>query len=285
MQVISFINMKGGVGKTTLAVNIAYGLASLYRKKVLIIDADPQFNATQYLLETDAYLRHTKDQAKGTLFDIFIPNRPGAVSTLRGRATEINRTNMPMSDCTCKIFEGGRDKGKLDLIPSTLTLMEIETSKRGTETLLKSYLRDKARGYDYVIIDCPPTISIFTQAAIIARDSYLVPIKPDPLSVIGLPLLQRWLEEFIYLFGLKIDLAGLVFTLVRSPITGRMRDIIKELREQRKDEVFVAQLDQANDVAKSVEEHLPVFKYRENSKTSNQIVQITQEFLDRTSGV
>ena len=67
MQIVSFINMKGGVGKTTLAVNVAYGLASLHRKNVLIVDGDPQFNATQYLLETDAYLQHTEDPAKGTV--------------------------------------------------------------------------------------------------------------------------------------------------------------------------------------------------------------------------
>jgi chromosome partitioning protein len=260
MQIVSFINMKGGVGKTTLAVNVAYGLASLHRKNVLIVDGDPQFNATQYLLETDAYLQHTEDPAKGTLHDIFMPRRAGPVSTVRGRARGINRANMPLSDCSCVVFDGGPGRGKLELIPSTLTLMEIETSPRGTETRLKSYLREKAGGYDYVIIDCPPTISIFTQAAVLARDKYLVPIKPDPLSVIGLPLLERWLEDFTDISGLKIDLVGLVFTLVRSPQPGRMRDIMEELRQQRKGDVFAASLDQATDVAKSVEEHLPVFE-------------------------
>ncbi len=71
MQVISFMNMKGGVGKTTLAVNIAYGLALLHKKNVLIVDADPQFNATQYLLKIDTCLAHVEDPKKGTLKDIW----------------------------------------------------------------------------------------------------------------------------------------------------------------------------------------------------------------------
>jgi chromosome partitioning protein len=67
MQVISFMNMKGGVGKTTLSVNVAYGLAYFHKKTVLIVDSDPQFNATQYLLGSDAYLKHLQDDKKGTL--------------------------------------------------------------------------------------------------------------------------------------------------------------------------------------------------------------------------
>src|ERR671910_410335 len=84
MQVISFVNMKGGVGKTTLAVNVAYGLAYLHRKKVLIVDSDPQFNATQYLLQDDVYLGHINDPTKGTLKDVFLPSRPGPVNTITG---------------------------------------------------------------------------------------------------------------------------------------------------------------------------------------------------------
>ena len=66
MQVISFMNLKGGVGKTTLAVNVGYGLAYFHKKNILIVDADPQFNATQYLLRDKAYLAHLNDEKKGT---------------------------------------------------------------------------------------------------------------------------------------------------------------------------------------------------------------------------
>lgn len=283
-QIVSFINMKGGVGKTTLAVNVAYGLAYNHKKKVLIVDADPQFNATQYLLEDNRYLKHIKEE-KGTLSDIFVPRRLGRVDTVSGKSKKKNREKMSLNEAKLNIFDGGAGRGKLDLIPSTLQLMEIETSRRGTENNLKRFLSEKATGYDYVIIDCPPTISIFTQAAILASDKYLVPIKPDPLSVIGLPLLERWLADFTEDNGIKVDPVGLVFTLVRGPTPRRMQEVMSELRADRTDEVFDAHLSQADCVARSVEEHQPVFLFKKSHKTTTQLLAITQEFLTRTTGV
>src|SRR5665213_2104020 len=248
MQVISFMNMKGGVGKTTLAVNVAYALAYFHKLKVLIVDGDPQFNASQYLMSTQAYLDHLSDPKKGTLKDIFVPKRPGPVNTFTGTAKSINKSKIGLGACTCSIFNGGEGRGKLDLVPSTLSLIEIETSKRGTESKLKNYLKEKATGYDYVIIDCPPTISIFTQAAILASDKYLVPIKPDPLSVVGLPLLERWLSDYLYRSGLEIDSLGLVFTMVRGATPKRMKEVMADTRAQRKGAVFTAHLSEATDV-------------------------------------
>jgi chromosome partitioning protein len=282
VQVISFMNMKGGVGKTTLAVNIAYGLAALHKKNVLIVDADPQFNATQYLLEDEQYLKHINDSKKGTLRDIFVPRRPGRVRTVPGSAKHINKSKMALSECTCSIFRGP-GKGKLDLIPSALALMDIETSQRQTENRLKNYLHEKAKGYDYVIIDCPPTISIFTQAAVSASDKYLVPIKPDPLSVIGLPLLERWLEEYTDDAGVKITTVGFVFTLVRGPTPKRMTEVMQDLRNTRPDAVFADYLSESTDVAGSVEAHKPVFRFKPNGKTGREIMKITEEFLSRVS--
>lgn len=283
-QVVSFINMKGGVGKTTLAVNVAYGLAQLHRKQVLLVDCDPQFNSTQYLLEDDDYLKHISDKKKGTLRDVFVPRQPGNVSTVRGLAKPTNKTKMAIEACTCRIFNGGPGRGRLDLIPSTLNLMDIEFSRRGTERNLKAYLEQKAIGYDYVLIDCPPTISVFTQAAILASDKYLVPIKPDPLSVIGLPLLEVALQEYCDDAGQEIESAGIVFTLVRGPAPTRMQEVMADLRAERGEEVFDSELGLATVVAESVEYHQPVFQFRRRSKAARQIVEITEEFLQRTGG-
>lgn len=276
------MNMKGGVGKTTLAVNVAYGLAYFHKLNVLIVDGDPQFNASQYLLSTKAYIQHLGDPKKGTLKEIFMPKKPGSVNTVTGAAKPTDKSKMSLGACTCSIFDGGPGRGKLDLIPSTLSLIEIETSKRGTESKLKNYLNEKATAYDYVIIDCPPTISIFTQAAILASHKYLVPIKPDPLSIVGLPLLERWLEEYSDDAGIAIKKVGLVFTLVRGPLPGAMRDAMDDLRKNRKSEVFNHFLSQATDVAKSVDRHEPVFLYNSNCKAARQIREITSEFVART---
>jgi len=163
--------------------------------------------------------------------------------------------------------------------------MEIEESKRLTEVRLKHFLKDKAGAYDYVLIDCPPTISIFTQAAVLASDKYLVPIKPDPLSVLGLPTLERALEEYAEDAGKGIEQVGLVFTLVRGPTPKRMKELMQELRDKRKAAVFSAHMSQSTDVAKSVEAHQPVFLYSPNVRASSQVISITKEFLERTSGV
>jgi chromosome partitioning protein len=241
MQVISFMNMKGGVGKTTLAVNVAYALASLHQKKILLVDGDPQFNATQYLLSPKVYLDHINDPKKGTIEDIFLPRRPGAVSTHSGTAKTFNKTKMGLADCTIKIFDGGRG-GKLDLLPSALSLVEVQNSPRQTEARLRAYLQEKATHYDAVIIDCPPTISIFTLAAMLASDKYIVPIRPDSLSVIGLPLLERYIEDFMTDAGQKIEQVGMVFTLVRGPTPHAMRNVMEDLRKQRKSAVFTDHL-------------------------------------------
>lgn len=281
MQVISFINMKGGVGKTTLAVNVAYGLAFWHGKKVLIVDSDPQFNATQSLVDDDAYLKHINDENKGTLYDIFAPRRPGPVRSVTGTAKNINRQDMSLNACIFRVVHNTLSGGRLDLIPSDLALIELEFSQRGTERRLKAFIETKAQGYDYVIIDCPPTISLFSQAAILASGKYLVPIKPDPLSVIGLPLLERWLDSFTSDNGITVGRVGLVFTMVRGPIPTLMRSVMNEIRAQRAGDVFQTDLSEATAIPAAAEAHKPVFLMPRSSKTTAQIKKITQEFLGR----
>ncbi len=106
-QVVSFMNMKGGVGKTTLAVNVAYALARVHSKKILVVDGDPQFNATQYLLEDEAYLEHVNDEKKGTIRDIFVPRRPGKINTVKGLAKPTNRAKMALTDCSVAVYNPG----------------------------------------------------------------------------------------------------------------------------------------------------------------------------------
>jgi chromosome partitioning protein len=270
------------VGKTTLAVNVSYALAYVHKKTVLIVDGDPQFNATQYLVDDNDYLAHLENDKKGTIRDIFVPRRPGRVSTVKGMAKPTNRTKMPLSDCSLTVFDGGQHRGKLDIIPSTLQLMDVETSSRQTEAKLKTYLKEKATGYDYVIIDCPPTISIFTQAAILASDKYLVPIKPDPLSVLGLPLLERWLADYTDDAGTEVEQVGLVFSMVRGPTPQVMQEVMDEMRAQRTATVFADHLSVSTDAARSVIAHEPIFLHRKHSRPAHQILRIAEEFLKRT---
>lgn len=282
MQTIAFINMKGGVGKTTLAVNVAYALTFYHRKKVLLIDGDPQFNATQYLLTDKAYLAHLNDPKKGTIRDIFLPKMPGPVSTTTGTTKHSNKSKMALSDCTCTIYAHRGGPGRFDLLPSTLALIEADNLQRGGERRLKAYLQGKTSGYDYVLIDCPPTISMFTQAAILASEKYVVPVKPDPLSVVGLPLLEQWLESFTEDQGITLKQVGIIFTSVR--MTNAMLGIMADLRQRTPKAVFGDYLGQATVMAESVAHHRPIFFYKPYSRAAAQIIGIAEEFLKRTGG-
>jgi chromosome partitioning protein len=291
MQVVAFMNMKGGVGKTTLAVNIAFTLAAIHDKRVLMVDVDPQFNATQYLVQDDRYLAHINDAAKGTIRDIFVPRNPGPVRTVAGGTRAQSRAKMDLADCTLTIYDGARPgyarggRGRLDIIPSTLELVEVQNSPRQTEAKLANYLKEKASHYDYVLLDCPPTISIFTEAAILASDKYVVPIRPDPLSVLGLPLLERYIADYTVDAGKKLEQVGLIFSLVRSPAPNTMKNVMAELRKRRRGAAFEAISTVSTHVAESVEAHRPLIYFNKaSSKLKEQYLKISLEFLKRTGG-
>lgn len=291
MQVISFMNMKGGVGKTTLAVNVAYGLATTHDKKVLLVDVDPQFNATQYVVNDDDYISHINDPSKGTVKDIFTPRTAGAIDTIRGLSRARDRSKMSLEECTIPIYSRQKPgnarsgSGSLDLLPSFLNLVEVQTARRQTEAKLKAWLDEKATSYDFVIIDCPPTISIFTEAAILASHKYVVPIRPDALSVVGLPLLERYISDFTVDLGNKIEQIGIIFTQVRKPTPKAMQGVMDELREARKKAVFKQISTVATSVAESVEHRQPVIYFKKASaKTKEQFLDITAEFLSRAGG-
>jgi chromosome partitioning protein len=117
----------------------------------------------------------------------------------------------------------------------------------------------------------------------LASNKYIVPIKPDPLSVLGLPLLERYIDDFTGDAGQKLQQIGLVFTMVRSPAPQAMRFVMDDLRNRRKAAVFHDVLSQATAVAESVDRHEPIIKFKKtSSKVKMQILDITKEFVKRT---
>lgn len=210
MKIVSFVNMKGGVGKTTLAVNIADFLANRNLKKVLLVDVDPQFNATQCLLKGDDYVKYIQDGGT-TIKDIFNNTKSTSVSVVDG-TTAIE----PVPYSNIKPYKTSRG---YDLIPSQLDLFRFEMAPgQGTENRLKNYLNYiKGTGeYDICIIDCPPTPSVWMTSALIASDFYLIPSKPDPISMTGLDLLEGIIKERKENYGCACKCAGLVLTITET---------------------------------------------------------------------
>lgn len=204
-KIISILNMKGGVGKTTLSVNISYILSHFHQKRVLLIDIDPQFNATQYLVDQDQIVEHF--QNKKTIVDIIMPKKEEEID-LVGRGKRKKAPPQKLSDFIINISE------RFDIIPSSLSLIEIENSERGAEHRLKNFIKNFCKHYDIIIIDCPPTLGIHTLSAFLASEYYLIPIKPDNLSSLGLPLLERALERYKDNHSHRLKSLGQVFTIV-----------------------------------------------------------------------
>lgn len=278
MKVISFVNMKGGVGKTTLAVNMADFLTKRHSKKVLLIDVDPQFNATQCLLKGEDYIKHIEGNGT-TIIDIFNYKKSASVSVVDG-ATE--KESVPYAN----IHPYKTNRG-FDLIPSQLDLFRFEMAPgQGTENRLKNYLNHirETEEYDICIIDCPPTPSVWMTSALIASDYYLIPSKPDPISMTGLDLLEGIIKERKENYGCGCKCAGLVLTLVETN-TLVFKNAVSYFSESEKWKSYLYKsfvLKRTN-IAKGQLEGTFIFDIYDSDLSRN-FSGIAQEFLKRMEG-
>lgn len=208
MKVISLINMKGGVGKTTLSVNIAECLVRKHNKKVLIVDIDPQFNATQCLFTTEQYMEHLRNKRE-TIIDVFDRDTRVNISVVDG-VTESSAKQL--SD-----IKPVEIKSNLWCLPGNLELCRLEIAPgEGRENRLKKYLEKNSDAFDYVIIDTPPTPSLWMTSALIASDFYLIPVKADPISLTGIEMLNSIVSDKKDSFDLDIKCIGLVLTITEN---------------------------------------------------------------------
>ncbi len=202
MKVISFINMKGGVGKTTSTVEIGTLLAKEHGKKVLIIDIDPQTNSTLSLISLEKW-EELKDDS--TIADVLGMNKG-----MSSRGDEYNINNAVIQN-VCGI-------NNLDLIPShlELTFLDLDlVSVPARESVLKNQIDGIETEYDYILIDCPPNLTLAPQNALIISDYIIVPVVPEIFPSIGLPLLvnrvNKWKKSFR---ECNVEFLGVVFTKV-----------------------------------------------------------------------
>lgn len=267
-KVITFINMKGGVGKTTLAVNVAYTLYKIENKKVLLIDMDPQMNATQYTLNEEQMQEILEDRNK-SVYGCLSPDYQ-ANSVLQGYS-KINEEKW--------IFH----VDGFDIIPSSLDIMTLNLSARPHK--LSQYIKEElAKKYDVVIIDCPPTISDYTKVSLLASDMYLVPMKADPLSVFGLPMLENYVKETIEKdFQHEIEFVGIVLNMVipERLLYKKNKPIIQKRWKQK---LFQNELKQCEEIVKGLDPELSAEKYILDMKDVvivNQIKNITKQLVQK----
>ena len=220
---ISVINMKGGVGKTTIATLLARH-ASNRRMRTLAVDLDPQANLSQALMGELAY-RSFLDRRGPSIVEVFRGYVPPASSSPSPSPLDIDGV-------------ARRINPNLHLIPSRFDFSDHLVGSIGTNPrVLAGLIADSFQEKDLVIIDCAPTESIFTQTAYHASRYVLVPVKPEFLATIGFPLLNRSLQDFSNANpGHEIDVVGVVindtFDYQSSPYTPEKNTALKEIHEE-----------------------------------------------------
>lgn len=292
-KVISIINWKGGVGKTTCAVNIAAEWADL-NNKVLLIDIDAQASASAYLYTEERY----KEEFFNPISEALRTRREENVA----KDIAIKKSIFgvfwdAIKDTSLFSIDNGIKRGlgdllTLDLIPSTFYLNELEqeiTSASSTQGLspfnilrLGLNKHEILKNYNYVLIDCPPNLNLVTLNAIFASDYYIIPTIPDQLSTLGLPLLIRRLQTVkkrrIELDGKDPKLLGIILTKVSHQLRGIQTSWIEVqipwmLERFIEDEliwnrsiIFENKIKEAVDIQKAMEESKPLCTSKEKSR-------------------
>ena len=198
---VSLINMKGGVGKTTIAAQLAHAVAA-DGLRVLAVDLDPQSNLSHSIMGFEHYMAHIEANLP-TVVQILQEYVPAGGSSASPRPASLD--SLVLSGVA---FEG---EAGPDLIPSRLELSRVLKQPDGRERQLARFLSLVHDRYDLIIIDCAPTESILTQAAYFASRYLVVPVKPEFLATVGMPLLRRSIEEFRNTNeDHELDVAGLI---------------------------------------------------------------------------
>lgn len=254
-HVLSVINLKGGVGKTTTTVALAEYYASEMNKRVLVIDLDPQTNATITLIPETKW--ETLNQKGHTLAQLF---KDSLTDELSEKVFDLDATlQKSVSDVKSS---GHYYSGSIDLLPSSLDLVDVQDKlasiPRGhfysvTPTeLLSRAVNSLISDYDIVLVDCPPNLGIITLNGLRISKGYIIPTIPDVLSTYGIPQIVSRVREFSNEVVKEIDPLGIVITKYQANSTVHRR-VRNELRSKKDAPVFKTVVPQANQIAAAAE--------------------------------
>lgn len=301
-KVVSMINWKGGVGKTTMTLHLAAGLATRHTKRVLLIDLDAQCNLSFLAVGASSYIAHAYTSSGPTLknvFDGYFARTPAKASDVilqrqvRARAGKIyTQVGIVLSHQELTLLDmklarekrSGRDHREE-------TKFEIEKL-----SVIKGIIDAVATDYDYVLLDCPPNVNLVTQNAFFASDYYVVPAIPDFLSTVGISLIKTYMDQFngdyrsMWTYagmpGNYVDtkFGGIIFNMVDEygggPKDGHKQMIDTTINQQGVTSVFKNYVTDGDGISAAAQMNLPVFAYADLPR-AHQNAQKQSEYMER----
>jgi chromosome partitioning protein len=256
MEIISVINQKGGVGKTTTVINLAAGLSQL-KKKILVIDLDPQGNATTGLGLSNL------DNSSDTIY--------GVLNGSKEITQVIKKTK----------FDG------LDIITSNVDLsgLEVETADDSNRAFilkakLTSYLNNSGGSYDYVLIDCPPSLSLLTVMALVSSSSLLVPLQTEFFALEGLTQLMKTIDRIKVNLNPDLKIRGILLTMYdkRNKLSS---EVEKEARDYFNEKVYSTVIPRNVRLSEAPSHGMPVLIYDKSCPGSKSYFNFTDEFINQ----
>ena len=249
MKIIALVNQKGGVGKTTSTINIGAGLSSL-GKKVLLIDLDPQANLT-YSLGIEAH------KLNKTIYEL-----------LKGEAS---------------IKEVIQNKNGLDIIPSSIDLSGAEIELSGTagrELLLKEALADIKDKYDYILLDCPPSLGLLTLNGLTTAKQVYIPLQTEYLALQGMSKLLQTIEIIKKRLNPNLEITGIIGTLYdkRKRLNN---EVIDKIKEHFKSKLFNTMIRDNISLAEAPSYGQDIFTYKKDSYGAIDYLKLSKEILKR----